>query len=189
MLIKPWRHESQHDHFNSTMSRTARIERSFGVQWKYRIFARDTQNADVQRAMQLLPIGAQDMPELRVLVQPMFQQHYIYFMTHRYFNENMEAPSDVDVWEILTKFTKRYTNPNGAELEFLVNFYPEIDQEALQHMTLADCAVRFLLDCKTWERPSDSQHFSKACSFASRPKKAITVGSDGKGGLLPLMDQ
>ena len=129
------------------------------------------------------------MPELRVLVQPMFQQHYIYFMAHRYFNENLAADPDVDVWEILTKFTKRYTNPNASELKLLVNFYPEIDEEALQHMTLADCAFRLLLDCKTWERPTDSQHFSKACSFASRPKKPITVGSDGKGALVPLMDQ
>ena len=138
---------------------------------------------------QLHPIGEQHMPELRVLVQPMFQQHYIYFMTHRYFCENLATPANVDVWEILTKFTKRYSNPNASELKLLVNFYPQIDEEALQHMTLADCAVRLLLDCKTWERPTDSQHFSKACSFASRPKKPITVGSDGKGALVPLMDQ
>ena len=129
------------------------------------------------------------MPELRVLVQPMFQQHYIYFMTHRYFNENLEAPSDADVWEILTKFTKRYTNPNASELKLLVNFYPEIDEEALQHMTLADCAVRLLLDCKTWERPTDSQHFSKACSFANRPKAPETPASGSKDAMVPLMDQ
>ena len=189
MLNKPWRHESQHDHFNSTVSRTARIERSFGVQWKYRIFARDTQNADMQRAMQLLPIGAQDMPELRVLVQPMFQQHYIYFMAHRYLHENMVVGADYQAFDILTTFTKRYSNPNASEIRLLTQFYFEVDEERLKKMTLADCAVRFLLDCKTWERPTDSQHFSKACSFASRPKKAITVGSDGKGGLLPLMDQ
>ena len=129
------------------------------------------------------------MPELRVLVQPMFQQHYVYFMAHRFFNENLAAPLDVTVWEILTKFTKRYTNPNASELKLLVNFYPVIDEEALQHMTLADCAVRLLLDCKTWERLTDSQHFSKACSFASRPKSPITVGNDRKGALVPLMDQ
>ena len=122
MHNKPWRHTSQHDHFLNTQSRTARIERSIGVQWKHRIFAAVTQNVDLQRPRQLLPIGAQDMPELRVLVQPMFQQHYIYFMTHRYFNENLGAPSDVDVWEILTKFTNRYTNPNASEIELLVNF-------------------------------------------------------------------
>ena len=170
-------------------SRTGRTERTYGVQWKYRIFAKDTEKADMQGPLQMLPIGAQEMPELRVLVQPMFQQHYIYFMTHRYFNENLGAPSDMDVWEILTKFTNRYTNPNASELQLLVNFYPEIDKEALQQMTLADCAVRFLLDCKTWVRPTDSKHFSKACSVASRPKNTITAGSDGKGGPLPLMDQ
>ena len=129
------------------------------------------------------------MPELRVLVQPMFQQHYIYFMAHRYFYENLAADPDVDVWEILTKFTKRYTNPNASELKLLLKFYPEIDEEALQHMTLADCAVRWLLDSKTWQRPTDSQHFSKACSFANRPKAPETVGSDGKDALVPLMDQ
>ena len=129
------------------------------------------------------------MPQLRILTQPMFQQHYIYFMAHRYIHENMVADPTVHVWDILTKFTKRYTNPNASELALLVNFYPEIDEEALKHMTLADCAVRLLLDCKTWERPTDSQHFSKACSFDSRQKKPITVGSDGKGGLVPLMDQ
>ena len=126
------------------------------------------------------------MPELRVLVQPMFQQHYIYFMTHRYFNENLEAPSDVDVWEILTKFTKRYTNPNASELELLVNFYPEIDEEALQHMTLADCAVRLLLDSKTWQRPTDSQNFSKACSVARRPRQQSSVGSGDTGRRRPI---
>ena len=41
------------------------------------------------------------MPELRVLVQPMFQQHYIYFMAHRYFHENLAADTNVDVWIIL----------------------------------------------------------------------------------------
>ena len=122
MQIKPWRHTSQHDDEITTRSRTGRIERNIAVQWKHRIFAAVTQNVDLQRPRQLLPIGAQDMPELRVLVQPMFQQHYIYFMTHRYFNENLGAPSDVDVWEILTKFTNRYTNPNASEIELLVNF-------------------------------------------------------------------
>ena len=129
------------------------------------------------------------MPELRVLVQPMFQQHYVYFMAHRFFNENLAAPLDVTVWEILTKFTKRYTNPNASELKLLVNFYPEIDEEALQHMTLADCAVRLLLDSKTWERPTDAKHFSKACSFANKPKNPIAVGNNRKGALVSLMDQ
>ena len=189
MRTKPWRHDSQYDLITSKQSRPARIERSFAVQWKYRIFARDTQRVDMKDARQLVPIGAQDMPELRVLIQPMFQQHYVYFMTHRYINENLMFPSDMPVWEILTKYTKRYTSPNSSELKFLVNFYPEIDEEALQNMTLADLAVRFLLDSKTWEKPTDSKHFSKACSFASKPKKPITVGSDGKGGLQPLADK
>ena len=179
MSNKPWRHTSQHDHFVNTMSRIGRIERSFGVQWKYRIFARVTQNVDMQRPRQLLPMGAQDMPELRVLVQPMFQQHYIYFMTHRYFNENLAPTSFDEIFKILTKNTKRYSSPNTSELALLVNFYPQIDQEALLQMTLADCAVRFLLDCKTWERPSNSQHFSKACSVANKPNKATTDSSDG----------
>ena len=79
----------------------------------------------------MIPIGAQDMPELRVLVQPMFQQHYIYFMAHRYFNEHWASNPEMDVWELLTNFTKRYTNPNASEHKLLTNFYPEIDEEAL----------------------------------------------------------
>ena len=110
------------------------------------------------------------MLELRVLVQPMFQQHYIYFMAHRHIHENMMVDPTVDVWDILTKFTNRYSNPNASEISLLTKFYPEVDEEKLQTMTLADCAVRLLLDSKTWQRPTDSQHFSKACSFASRPK-------------------
>ena len=129
------------------------------------------------------------MPELRVLVQPMFQQHYIYFMAHRYIHENMEVDPTLHTWDILTKFTKRYTNPNASELKLLVNFYPEIDREALQHMTLADCAVRFLLDCKTWVRPTDSKHFSKACSVASKPRPTSSASSATSSGPLPLMDQ
>ena len=128
------------------------------------------------------------MPELRVLVQPMFQQHYIYFMAHRYINENMGVDPTVHVWDILTKFTKRYTNPNASEIGLLNKFYPEVDEEALQHMTLADCAVRLLLDSKTWQRPTDSQHFSKACSFASRPREPSTAASSETGRLTPLTD-
>ena len=129
------------------------------------------------------------MPELRVLVQPMFQQHYIYFMAHRYFHENLAADPTVNVWDILTKFTKRYTNPNASEIGLLTKFYPEVDEEALATMTLADCAVRLLLDSKTWQRPTDSQHFSKACSFASRPREPSTVGNDETGRQVPLVDQ
>ena len=129
------------------------------------------------------------MPELRILVQPMFQQHYIYFMAHRYFHENWPLDTTQPVWDILRKFSMRYTNPARAELGLLNKFYPEVDEEALKHMTLADCAVRLLLDSKTWERPTDSQHFSKACSFASRPKKPLSVRNDEPGRLVPLMDQ
>ena len=126
------------------------------------------------------------MPELRVLVQPMFQQHYIYFMAHRYIHENMAVEPDVHVWDILTKFTKRYTNPNASEIGLLTKFYPEVDEEKLQSMTLADCAVRLLLDSKTWQRPTDSQHFSKACSSAKRPSNLSIVGSDETGRLAAI---
>ena len=112
------------------------------------------------------------MPELRVLVQPMFQQHYIYFMAHRYFHENLAADPTVNVWDILTTFTLRYTNPNASEIGLLNKFYPEVDEEALQTMTLADCAVRLLLDSKTWQRPTDPQSFSKACM----PLRQVTEG-------------
>ena len=137
----------------------------------------------------LLPIGAQEMPELRVLVLPMFQQHYIYYQSHRYLNENMLVPSDEKVWDILGRFTSRYSNPNASEIKHLLNFYPEVDEKALQTMTLADCAVRFLLDSKTWQTPTDSTHFSKACSSGSRPKKMIATGSDGRGGMVPIKDK
>ena len=118
------------------------------------------------------------MPELRVLVQPMFQQHYIYFMAHRYIHENMYADPTMDTWDILKRFTMRYSNPNAAELGLLTRFYPEVDEEELETMTLADCAVRLLLDSKAWQRPTDSQHFSKACSIARRPRQPSIVGSD-----------
>ena len=121
------------------------------------------------------------MPELRVLVQPMFEQHYIYFSAHRYFHENLAADPGVNVWDILTKFTMRYTNPNASELALLNKFYPVVDKETMESMTLADCAVRLLLDTQTWQRPTDSQHFSKACSVAKRPRWLKVVSSDDTG--------
>ena len=163
MQSKPWRHTSQLQFWAHKNHRVSRIERTFGVQWKYRIFAKKNEGFDVRKPTQVMPIGEQDMPEVRVLVQPMFQQHYIYFMAHRYFHENLAADPTVNVWDILTKFTKRYTNPNASEIGLLNKFYPEVDEEALQTMTLADCAVRLLLDSKTWQRPTDHKHFSKAC--------------------------
>ena len=129
------------------------------------------------------------MPELRILVQPMFQQHYIYYMAHRYFHENLAADPTEDIWKILGRFTMRYTNPNASEISLLTNFYPAVDEDALKHMTLADCAVRYLLDSKSWQRPTDSKHFSKACSFASKPKQPLTVRNDETARLAPIMDQ
>ena len=189
MDIKPWRHSSQREHGLHRNSRPARVERTFAVQWKHRIFTRFQEGFDMQRPCQLLPIGPQEMPELRVLVQPMFQQHYIYYMAHRYFHESLACDADLDIWSVLKKFTKRYTNPNASEIRFLNQFYPAVSPESLKHMSLADCAVRFLLDSKTWDKPTDSQHFSKACSFANRPKKPLAVANDGTGGLQPLTDQ
>ena len=183
MGSKPWRHPSQVDVYAHRQTRAARIERTFGVQWKNRIFGKKNMGFDVHRPLQLIPIGAQDMPELRVLVQPMFQQHYIYFMAHRHIHENMGVDPSMHVWDILTKFTERYSNPNASELAFLNKFYPEVDEEKLQTMTLADCAVRLLLDSKTWQRPTDSQHFSKACSTARKPINLLAKGRDGPGRL------
>ena len=110
-------------------------------------------------------------------------------MTHRYFNENLDSNPFMTIWEVINNFTNRYSNPNASEGSLLESFYPQIDKEAMDYMTIADCAVRFLMDCKTWQQPSDSQHFSKACSVASRPKKSITDGSDGKGGLKAIKDR
>ena len=186
MGSKPWRHPSQLDICANGNTRAARIERTFGVQWKNRIFAQRNDGFDVRRPSQLIPIGAQDMPELRVLVQPMFQQHYIYFMAHRYIHENMAVEPDVHVWDILTKFTKRYTNPNASEIGLLTKFYPEVDEEKLQSMTLADCAVRLLLDSQTWQSPTDSAHFSKACSVARRPRASSSSGCDDTGPLTAI---
>ena len=109
------------------------------------------------------------MPQLRVLVQPMFQQHYIYFMAHRYIHENLMVNPSVEMWDVLKQFTRRYSNPNASEIGLLNKFYPVVDQNTLETMTLADCAVRLLLDSDTWQRPTDSQHFSKACMIARRP--------------------
>ena len=189
MQSKPWRHTSQLDIFAHRNTRMSRTERTYGVQWKYRIFAERDQGFDVQRPSQLIPMGPQDMPELRVLVQPMFQQHYIYFMAHRYFHENLAADPSVNVWDILTKFTKRYTNPNASELKLLTNFFPEVDEESFQNMTLADCAVRLLLDSNQWVQPSDAKSFSKACSWANRPRNLLAVGNDETPRPAPLMDQ
>ena len=172
MQSKPWRHTSQLEVYAHKSNRLSRIERTFGIQWKYRIFAKKNDGFDVHVPSQVFPIGAQDMPELRVLVQPMFQQHYIYFMAHRYFHENLAADPTVNVWDILTTFTLRYTNPNASEIGLLNKFYPEVDEDALQTMTLADCAVRLLLDSKTWQRPTDPQSFSKACM----PLRQVTEG-------------
>ena len=170
-------------------NRVARIERTYGVQWKNRIFGTYEDGFDVRRPSQLLPVGEQNMPELRILVQPMFQQHYTYFMAHRYFNESLEADKSKSIWDVLSGFTMRYTNPNASEAGLLTNFYPEVDDEALQHMTLADIAVRWLLDSNSWQRPTDSKHFSKACSSASKPKQPLAVRDDETARLAPLMDQ
>ena len=181
MKSKPWRHPSQKDLVLNRTSRGARIERAYGVQWKNRIFKAGSDGCDVRRPSQLIPIGTQDMPELRVFVQPMFQQHYIYFMAHRHIHENMMVDPSIDVWEVLTKFTNRYSNPNAAEITLLTKFYPQVDEEKLKEMTLADCAVRLLLDNQTWQAPTDSQHFSKACSIARRPWPKSFGGGDASG--------
>ena len=115
----------------------------------------------------------------------MFQQHYIYFMAHRYLHESMVVDAEAHVFDILTKFTKRYTNPNASEIVLLNKFYPEVDDERLQSMTLADAAVRLLLDSKAWQKPTDPQHFSKACMIARRPWPQSAVGSSSSG-FLPL---
>ena len=126
------------------------------------------------------------MPELRVLVQPMFQQHYIYFMAHRYIHENMSVEPNMLVWDVLRKFTVRYANPQATEIGLLTKFFPEVDAERIKTMTLADCAVRLLLDSEAWQSPSDSAHFSKACSIARRPRQPLTMGSDETGRLTPI---
>ena len=104
-------------------------------------------------------------------------------MAHRYLNENMVVDPDVHVFDILTQFTLRYTNPNASEIKLLNKFYPEVDDERLQSMTLADCAVRLLLNSKTWQKPTDPQHFSKACMIARRPWLQSAAGSSSSGSL------
>ena len=186
---KPWRHQDQLNVRVNRKNRAARIERSFGPQWKNRIFAQKDEDFDVYLPVQLLPVGEQDMPTLRVLVQPMFQQHYIYFMAHRYFNENMMSDPDSHLFDILCKFTMRYSNPHRSEIDLLNKFYPSIsDQDELDEMTLADCAVRLLIDAKTWERPTDARHFSKAAAFAKWGMPPSTAASSGSGRLTPLTD-
>ena len=157
--------------------RAARTDRTYGLQWKHRIFAAEYGEYDVVSPTQVIPVGEQDMPELRVLVQPMFQQHYIYYMAHRQIHQLSLPGEEVDTMQILRSFSERYSNPNSSELNLLAKFYPEVDADRLETMTLADCAVRLLVDCKTWQRPTDSQHFSKACSIARRPMKPSSVAS------------
>ena len=72
------------------------------------------------------------MSELRIFVQPMFQQHYIYFMAHRYIHENMFRVDTMTNWDVLYFFCERYSNPNATELGLLTNFYPVVDEETLQ---------------------------------------------------------